>query len=89
VVSVDTVQDPPRGGHRGHRPVQILTITEHRDPADRVRAISDGDREIGEDASRGMKPRTRYVSANPGVRHHASAVRADLDPRDPLATLHL
>lgn len=55
---VDTIQHPPRGRHRGHRPMQILTLSQHRDPADRVRTISDRDRQISEHTPRRMEPRT-------------------------------
>lgn len=41
---IDAVQHAPRGRHRRYRPEQVLAITEHRDAADRVRAIGDRDR---------------------------------------------
>jgi len=56
MVVVDTVQHPPRGRHRRDRPVKILTVGEHRDPGDRIRAVSDRDREIGEDPPWWMEP---------------------------------
>ena len=54
VVGIDAVQHPPRGRHRGHRPEQVLPVTQHADPADRVRAIGDRDRQIGEHPTRRM-----------------------------------
>ena len=58
VVGIDPVKDPPRRGHRGHRTVQVCTVPEHADATDRVRAVSDRDREIGEHPPRGMNPRS-------------------------------
>ncbi len=57
VVGVGLVQDPPRGGHRGDPTVEVLTIPEHTDPANRVRAIGDRDRQIREHPPRRMNPR--------------------------------
>ena len=54
VIGIDLVQHPPRGGHRCHRAVKVLAIPEHADPRDRVRAVSDRDREIGEHPPRRM-----------------------------------
>ena len=51
---VDPVQHPPRGRHRRHRPEQVLPITQHRDPADRIGAVGDRDRQVGEHPPRGM-----------------------------------
>ena len=63
--AIDPVQHPPRRRHRRHRSVQVLAIAKHADPADRVRAVGDRDREIGrtpDPAHAATGP--RYVSAS-------------------------
>ena len=57
---VDPVQHPPRRGHRGHRPEQLLAVAQHRDPRHRVRAVGDRHRQIGEHPP-------RRVDRRPGV----------------------
>jgi len=49
MISVDPVEHPPRRRDRGDHPEQLLPVAEHRDPADRVRAVGDRHRQIGED----------------------------------------
>ncbi len=106
---VDAVQQPPRRGHRRHRPEQRLAVTQHPDPAHRVRPVSNRHRQVSEHLARHMqrKPpvgvqqcpahRTRQPrfggqfpqQRRPGMRHHATPVRAHLDPVPPAATIHL
>ena len=78
VVGVDPVQHPPRGRHRGHRPEQLLPVTQHTDAADRVSTIGDRDREIGEHPTRrvhrdtpvGIQQRLGDRVDQPGVLGH-------------------
>jgi hypothetical protein len=52
--SIHRLQDPPRGRRRGDRPEQGILVTQHRQVADRLTAISDGHRQVCPHSTRVM-----------------------------------
>jgi hypothetical protein len=49
---VDPVQQPPRRGHRGHRPEQRVPVTQHLDPGHRIHPVGDRHRQVREHLAR-------------------------------------
>jgi len=66
---VDGVQDPPRRRGRGHRPEQVRLVPQHRQIRDRLTAIGQQHREIGQHPTRSMRRTPPPMSARRLVEH--------------------
>src|SRR6266498_5177257 len=89
---VDTIEYPPHRRHTGHRAERLFTIPQHRNPRDRVRAISDRYRQIRELPVRttgpstspsfpywtGTSPHSQPVSPHPHERRRLERARRGL-----------
>jgi transposase len=66
---VDRIQDPPRRRGRGHRPEQARLVPQHRKVGDRLSAVGQQHRQIGEHPTRSMRRTPLPTSARRLVEH--------------------
>jgi hypothetical protein len=76
---VNALQDPPGGRGRGHRTEQARLVAQHAQVADRLTAIGQQDRQIGEHPARIMSrpalpPTTHGISECPVQAGHRSQI---------------
>jgi hypothetical protein len=65
---IDPVHRPPRGGIRGHRAEQLVLIPQRRQVTQRVPAISDHHRQVGQHPARKVGRRERLVCIQQRIR---------------------